>query len=365
MIGELGIVDSLYEAAVVPEFWKEVLARFCLVVGVRAGALLTFDPGGGVKTIYTDTYQGVFHDYLARGLQYPNVRPHRALVLHPHKFVTDLDVCTQEELDRDALYREFYRPYGFGWTAGTAVVSPTKDIIAFDTARLATEGPFSTEEISRLDQYWPHFARAGLLAQRLGLQAAHSATEALQTVGLPAASLTAQGRVVSANAMFEALSPRVRFGPFDKLSLADRKADRLLVSALAGLSASNQASVRSIAIPGSDGMPPLVGHLVPVRRNAHDIFTRSAVLLVVTRVIAPDAPLAEILTGLFDLTTAEARVARGIANGLSVEDMATKTEVSRETIRTQLKSVMAKTGTERQTELALLLIGARPIPRPL
>jgi DNA-binding CsgD family transcriptional regulator len=38
--------------------------------------------------------------------------------------------------------------------------------------------------------------------------------------------------------------------------------------------------------------------------------------------------------------------------------MAASYGLSRETVRTQLKSVMAKTGTSRQAELALLLSGA-------
>jgi DNA-binding CsgD family transcriptional regulator len=35
--------------------------------------------------------------------------------------------------------------------------------------------------------------------------------------------------------------------------------------------------------------------------------------------------------------------------------------VSRETVRTQLKSLLVKTGTGRQAQLALLLSGLRPV----
>lgn len=359
MTSELGIVDSLYEAAVVPELWKEVLERLCHVIGVRAGALLTIDTSGGIRSIVTDAYQPMYQDYLESGRQYPNVRPRRGLQLHPHRFVPDVDVATQEEMDQDPIYTQFLRPHGFGSTAGTAVLSPTGDTIVFDSAKLMAEGLLSRRETSRLDRYWSDFARASLISQRLGLKAASAATEAMQVIGLPAASVTAQGRVVSINGMFEALSPRILFGAFDRVSLADRKADSLLSSALAGLDAT---AVRSIPIPGGHGLPALVAHVVPIRRAAHDIFTRSAALLVVTPIIPPEAPLAELLTGLFDLTSAEARIARGIASGMSVEAMAAQTGLSRETIRTQLKAVMAKTGTDRQADLALLLSSARPIP---
>lgn len=54
------------------------------------------------------------------------------------------------------------------------------------------------------------------------------------------------------------------------------------------------------------------------------------------------------------LTPAEARVARGIAQGLSPARIAKQLGVSPQTIRSQLKRVFVKTSTNRQTELSLL-----------
>jgi DNA-binding CsgD family transcriptional regulator len=169
--------------------------------------------------------------------------------------------------------------------------------------------------------------------------------------------------MTAANALFEALAPRVDFGAFGRLRLADRSAGQLLAAAIAGAASDGTRSVRSIPVPAREDGPALVLHVSPLRRAAHDIFVRSSVLLVVTPVEAPDAPLTEVLTGLFDLTPAEARVAGSVARGQSVDEIATTYSLSRETVRTQLKAVMAKTGTERQTALALLLAGARPLGR--
>ena len=66
-------------------------------------------------------------------------------------------------------------------------------------------------------------------------------------------------------------------------------------------------------------------------------------------------PDADIISALFDLTPAEARVARGIGQGNSVKDMALQLKVSNETVRTQLKRALAKTSTSRQGELISLL----------
>lgn len=58
---------------------------------------------------------------------------------------------------------------------------------------------------------------------------------------------------------------------------------------------------------------------------------------------------------LFDLTPAEIAVAQAIANGLSTSQISATTGRSITTIRNQLKSAMLKTGSSRQTELALLM----------
>ena len=63
-----------------------------------------------------------------------------------------------------------------------------------------------------------------------------------------------------------------------------------------------------------------------------------------------------------DLTAAEARVARAIAQCRTVEQIAAEAGTSPQTVRSQLKGVMAKTGVSRQAELVGLLAGAA-LPR--
>ncbi|HAR59442.1 MAG TPA: hypothetical protein DCS18_04475, partial [Alcanivorax sp.] len=59
---------------------------------------------------------------------------------------------------------------------------------------------------------------------------------------------------------------------------------------------------------------------------------------------------------LFDLTPAEARVARAIAEGGDLKTLAAGLSLSVDTLRGQLKSVFRKTGTRRQNELAARIL---------
>jgi DNA-binding CsgD family transcriptional regulator len=123
--------------------------------------------------------------------------------------------------------------------------------------------------------------------------------------------------------------------------------------------------VKSIPIAAAEGRVPMVLHLMPVRHSAHDLFAQATTLLIVTPVDRATVPTAEVLQGLFDLTPAEARVARGIGQTQTVEKLATSLGVTRETVRTQLRAVFGKTGVSRQTELVALLAGkALPFGKP-
>lgn len=351
------LAEAAYEAAVIPEYWHRVLAQLAGTVGNTSAALVTFGDGQPARYVAVGGYEGAYAEYMASGLSLPNIRLPRALDRHPMGFGHDLELCTNEELSSDPLYARFLRPHGVSWTAGTVVPVPTGDLLVIETGRPLNGAPHTRADTERLDPFRPHLARAALLAHRLGLRAARAAAEALETVGLPAAVLEHDRSVVAANASLLALEPRVRVGAFDRLYLQAGPADALLAAALVRPHA---RTPRSIPLPATEGSQALVAHLIPVIRAAADIFTRGEAILVFTVVTAPAAPLTEVLTGLFDLTPAEARVARGISIGLSLAQIAMTNSVSHETVRTQLKSVIDKTGTRRQVDLAILLSGLRP-----
>ena len=67
------------------------------------------------------------------------------------------------------------------------------------------------------------------------------------------------------------------------------------------------------------------------------------------------APPVELVQSLFDLTPAEARVARSLAAGKSVDDIAADGGTSANTIRTQVRGVLEKTGCKRQVDIVALL----------
>jgi DNA-binding CsgD family transcriptional regulator len=165
--------------------------------------------------------------------------------------------------------------------------------------------------------------------------------------------------VYAANPLFERLLPDVARDHRERLTLMNAAADTLFAQALARLDrGGDRPSVQSIPLSATDQHVAMIVHLLPVCGAAHDIFSQSQSIVVITPIDRNVVPTAQVLQGLFDLTPAEARVARGIGEGQTLETLADSLGLSRETLRAQLRSVMAKTGVSRQAELAALLAGA-------
>ena len=73
--------------------------------------------------------------------------------------------------------------------------------------------------------------------------------------------------------------------------------------------------------------------------------------------IAPDVG-PEMMRQIFDLTPAEAGVARRLTEGLSLEDTALALDISHNTARAHLRSIFSKSGIKRQTELVRLVLNS-------
>lgn len=355
------LLDRIYEAAAISDYWPEVLERLAAIAGAQAGALVAYrgrEPAGHTSSrLYREGYD----DYFTNGIEIENVRPLRALDRQYPGFLSDLEVQTPEEIERDEIYNRFLHPHGLQWTAGTLILSPSGDLLVVDVARALGEPPFDRASLEAIDQYRPHLARASLMSSRLGLRAARDMTDAMQLLGLPAIALSGSGKAVAMNALAEALDGRVMTGGFDRVTLAHASADLLLAQALEDARA---GTVRSIPLPAADGQPALIVHLLPITGAAHDIFAATKSLMLVTAITAPEAPTQELLAGLFDLTPAEARVARALASGLPLDQVAAEFGLSVQTIRNQLAAVFHKTGTSRQVELLRLIAGSAPLRRP-
>ncbi|MDZ3833320.1 MAG: helix-turn-helix transcriptional regulator [Sphingopyxis sp.] len=352
------LVDRIYECSVLPQAWPSVLDEVAQLAGSTGGLL--FSARKALHWTASDRVADVFSAYVEEGWFGKCSRRLCLMGQETPSFFVEHDFWSDDELDADPVYRDFFRPRGLGWSAGTGVQVPTGDNIVFSVERAFRDGPIEPERVAQLNLLRPHLARSALVSARLQHRAAQGAAEALAALKLPAFLLRMDGQVAEASPQTKEIESFVLWGANGRFRLNDRQADRLLNDALAEAPAGSEQGARSFPVRDTFGMPQLVAHLIPVRRAAHDVFGDSYALLLLIPVTSERAPSISLLKSLFDLTPSEARVASGIARGDTPEDIAAAGGVAISTIRTQLRRTLEKTGTARQADLAGLLgrIGA-------
>ncbi|MDB5524861.1 MAG: DNA-binding protein with domain [Rhizobium sp.] len=356
------LVDRIYEAAVIPELWRDACLAIADQLESYSASVISISPDATYRWISTPNIQEMMASFAVSETRFQNVRPLRALEQRPGAFTRDTDIMTSEELETDAIFREFIYPQGLKWTVGCVIQEPSGHSIVFDLMRKNTGSPFSDDDIARLNDLKSDLARAAFMTSRLAFREAQSVTSALSMVGLPAAVIGDSGMVIAMNAEMEAQAPLITTGAGNSFIINRPSSKQMFDEALQRFGRGDVPAVQSIPVAASDAFPATILHVLPVRGMARDVFGRSMALVIATPVGEVGSPDMRVLCGLFDLTPAEARLAREVATGVSMEAAAVNLGLSLETVRTYMKRVMAKTGTRRQAELAVLLSGLTRLP---
>lgn len=347
-------IDDIYEAAVVPEKWQAILDRLAVMADAEGTLLFAACPGEP-RWLASEAIQDAMKAWIASKWYLDNPRGQRLVPREDPRFLTDLDAMTTEEINASDFYTELLRPHGLGWCVGTSIRSPAGDTLVFSIEKAHEKGPVPRAVAEQLDSLRPHLARASLLSGRLGLDRAKSTVATLEAIGLPAAALAPDGRVVSANAGFLGSEPRIRIGANNVIQFASTPAQLLLMEAISNSGIASGRIGKSIPVRAVGGEAAFVAHVVPLKGGALDVFTGALSIVFTTSMTPSASPAPSLLQALFDLTPAEARTAGQITEGKSIEQISFESGISQNTIRTHLKSVFQKTGVERQAELVSLL----------
>lgn len=345
-------IDRMYEASFAPELWPGVLNDLAALTESRGGLLLS-TKAKSLNWTASDSVYGAFDEYLQGGWFRRCGRRVCLLEKAHSQFLTELDYWSEDELQNNEIYRDFFYPRDLGWSAGTGLIMPTGDHIVVSVERAFERGPMEERYIETLNALRPHLARASMIAARMGLQTATTTRDAFSKLNIPVILLDLNGTGVECSDDVETLSGAIVWGANERLVLKDSDANDLLQTALATLD--KRSAVQSFAIKDDDGRPTHVAHIVPVSGSAHDIFAKGYALLVFNPIDSKVRAPLDLLRSLFDLTAAEANVARELGAGVSIEKIAENGGVSINTVRTQVRKIIEKTGSKRMPEVISLI----------
>jgi DNA-binding CsgD family transcriptional regulator len=183
------------------------------------------------------------------------------------------------------------------------------------------------------------------------------AGQVLDAVGLPALAIDMRGAARSTNALGAELLQRGRLlrERGGRVCLADPNAATQLARALKH---SGAGAPSNLVLRDADGFVTAIANLLPVTTEALKLpqapwlFEPERLVLMLIRerkelARPPEGPL----VAAFGLTPAEARLAAHLATGETLESAAERLGIHKETARSQLKKVFAKTGVSRQATL--------------
>lgn len=347
------LVALFYESALRPESWPDALEALRRQMQASVAILTLISPERTEVTLINRGMEAAVAAYDRAGPD-PGARRAARLAADHAGFLRDSDYMDGRQLQDDPSRRFLAREFGLGPSISGLLHFDSGGIAVLALERAIGMPDFSDDEIAWLDRLRPHMLRACIVSAEARRVAAEDRVRILDLIGYAAATLNIDGKLIASNSRLKRLFPT---GPRTerRFTLFDPAADARLAKALEGRAA------QSIAQPARAGFPALVVHLLPLAAPDRGMFNGAAWLAVALEPgsganrAAQAGP--DLLEALYGLTPAEARVAARIALGERVDDVAAANRVTRETVRSQVRAILSKTGLARQTDLAPLLAG--------
>lgn len=366
----LELLGDIYQAGLEPERWPDTLARMSRMFAADLACIYTPFPARPEQALYL-THNFTREMEQAYSAYYHHLDEWTRHALRQQRYIQGSvalgeEIVPQAELRRTEYYNDFLKPHDMEWMVTTALLDGRTEGSATHMSFTRHRGrdAYDGEGKRLIELLAPHVRRAllthwRLTEARLGADAQEAA---LAHMGYGVILMEAGGAVLYLNPVAEALLRRE-----DGLAL---RAGRLRAlhddDALAGL-------VRQAGLGVGGGLcvrrtPDGDGQAAPYNVSATPVRAESAALV-------PDSPVSpralllvrdpDRRAGAEDLrrfaaprhiSAAELRVLELLLRDLAPKEIAARLDLGVRTVRSQLSSLYAKTGTRNQRELVALAL---------
>lgn len=369
----LDLVDRIYVAAEDPAAWPAALEPIAEATGSAVSIVYrnmeAREGGVDVAVRVTPDAAAAYHNYYHRLDPWGNSDRANARV-RTGAVVDGDELIERSELYATEYYNDFARPNQLTRILAGTITRHGPFASVISLIRGDADEPHGTEERRLLTALMPHLARALEIHRRLVplsvLDAA--AVDTLDSLSSAVILLDEQGRTIFVNRAAECLLAMhdglfVEHGCLSAALPVERDALRALVLQAARKRAGELRHTGGALSISRASMRRPYSVLVAPLGSRHRCLDGLSAAVAVFVADPDDRTQSEIttLTRLFRLTPAEARLAAGLATGAPMADIAGTLGIGRETARSHLRSIFAKTGTTRQAELVRVIARACPI----
>ncbi len=347
------LLDSAYGAALNGEDLQQFLLKLMRVFAAnKAHAFAVaadFSPIWGGHTSSSDEM-----DLYSRTFINDDPRTTYALS-HLNTVISCQQAGLGDKIRAAPIYRDLLRPADAEFTLWL----PLRDgdiFSVFALTRGRSAPGFEQAEVGLLNALKPHLARVAKIAATVGELRAQKALaeEALARLSLGVIVADRTGRIVFANMAAEQLLAEADglYSRRGHIELASFEQTRTLRAVIAEVTGSPTAVPRPLDIPRKSGLGRFSIVIAPLRLGLAGLWGGGGhvLLLMSDPMRRPDIPLEHFRAGL-GLTAAEARLLAALLSDMSVLEFAAGQNLSPNTVRTQMRSVMEKLGARRQSEV--------------
>lgn len=358
------LLGALYDAVVAPRGFQDFIELLIKAFHSKGAAMMTrhsvsHDING--QWVHGTTVDSYIEEYGQEDMLAQHIATQPIALF----YASNLDVPYPENFPLTRFYQEWVVPQGIAYASGATVLREGPWLTQLYLQRSPQQQPFCRAELDRLNVLVPHIQRAIQMRQRFAdLELGQSfLASGFDVMAIPTLLFDEFSRIVYMNRSTESLLA----GHADcwveggHLLTSDPAANRRLNVALSRAIHMSHGEMTpeldDVVLLRRTGRMPLILKLSPLRLASREAKLGAALLFIFDPEKTPTMT-AELVMRLFDLSRSEADLAVALCAGKTLEEAALERQRSIHTIRSQLKSIFCKTGTNRQTDLVSLLLSS-------
>jgi len=368
------LIPAIYEATITPSYWETFLKLLCEVTEADSACISYSDASSaesGSIAHYGCSIEMVRDLTGNHYLKTPIMLRHMQL----NQTEEEADASqyypggANESFISEDFYTQWMQPNNIYYIGGRVILDELNRKASISLHRTKKKGNWEQEELALLSEIAPHLRRAlNIHAEftRLKLQQ-DALLKGLDKLVIGLILFNAKADVVyinpTARSIIETHPALSIIG--HRISAHNAEEDQLLASTISNVANidpddSWRQSV-GIGLTHPDVSIPLPILVTPM--HAHQLtseleYEGAKVAAFLSDPNQSQPISADSLISVYNLSPAEAHVAIGIANGLSIDEIALSSHHSTHTIRSHLKSTFKKIGVSRQSELVKILLSS-------
>jgi DNA-binding CsgD family transcriptional regulator len=359
--GLLNLIDEVYDAALDEGRWAAIAPGIAKAFGSTSTNLQIQRVGDSSRILsMTENVKSRFEEYRDH-YWHTDIWVERAIArVGVSKVGSSADMVTDREFEETEFYRDWCRHLDVFYVVGAVFPTGRGELGVLGVHRPRASGTYESHEKYLVSRFLPHLQRAlrvrdHLAQSEVQRQISELALDRSETATL---LLSSDSRIIYSNPKAEELlmDGRAIRSKNGRLTAAGRLESEQLSALI------REASMRSNLGPQLDGIlslrrmgqQPLSLLVAPFRLRWGGQGAPAAIVFIRDpgRVITAVAAI----RALFHLTPTEAVIAEALANGKTIVEIAAMQRASQQTVRKQVKSILAKTGTRRQTDCVAVIL---------